>query len=277
MINIFSNWFKKEKTASSSKILFTSIPKCGTHLLLRYFDYVGFKCGGPYDATFFKRGLHRYVQNLENGSYSAFHYPWTKELSDIVRSRNIKVVFLYRDPRAQICSRIHFILSTPSHCLHKIFKEEIDFSEGIRLLIEGFPPEIIKKIETFSKGDFDSVPVQEPGPDSKFPRGINGIYQRYFSWFKEINCYPVRFEDVVGFSGGGDAEKQLKVVRDIMDFTGVPNGKLTPQEVADALFDKHANTFRKGQIDSWRKEFTPELHDLFMREAGGLLKIWGYS
>lgn len=32
--------------------------------------------------------------------------------------------------------------------------------------------------------------------------------------------------------------------------------------LADMLFDTNAGTFRKGRIDSWNKEFTPELRPM---------------
>jgi len=44
----------------------------------------------------------QYVREMPEGTYSAFHYPWTPLLADLVRQRRIKVVFLYRDPRAQV-------------------------------------------------------------------------------------------------------------------------------------------------------------------------------
>jgi hypothetical protein len=62
-----------------------------------------------------------------------------------------------------------------------------------------------------------------------------------------------------------------------MAFTGTPNGASDPQSVADALFSEETTTFRKGEIDSWRDDFTPELHELFLREFGDKLALWGYQ
>lgn len=47
--------------------------------------------------------------------------------------------------------------------------------------------------------------------------------------------------------------------------------------LADMLFDTNAGTFRKGRIDSWIKEFTPELYGIFLEESRELRELWGYA
>lgn len=259
------------------KVLFVSIPKCGTHLLWRYFPFVGFKYEGPYDAASFKIEFYDYVRNLKEGFYSAYHFLLTEELSGIIRSNGIKTVFLYRDPRAQICSNKNYILKTPSHIVHRHFTEEITHDEDrIKLLIQGFDPDKARLYREIYQKPMYPIPFLRKGPPFKFRGGINALYSTYAPWLEEPNCYCVRFEDLVGPKGGGSAERQLQVVRELIDFTGTPCGKLDAREIANALYNEKADTFHKGQIDSWREEFTPELHKIFMQEAGELLKYWGY-
>lgn len=259
------------------KVLLTSVPKCGTHLLLRYFPLVGFRRGGPSDEIRWDDSFLNFVRHLEAGYFSSWHYQWSQALSDIVSDNGIKVVFLYRDPRAHLASYMHFILETNDHPWHDYLAGCLRTpAERMRNLIEGF--------------SYDKLPLVQPKGSPKLPlsskdpavraRKFGGVRERYLrfeNWLREASCFRVRFEDVVGPKGGGSAERQIGVVRRLMAFTGVCNGAADPRDVADALFDTNTVTFRKGRIDSWRDDFTPELRELFLREFGDKLALWGYE
>ena len=232
------------------KILFTSIPKSGTHLLLRYFDITGFKHAGPFGGLVFDEKFYDFVQNLQAGEYSAWHYFWNEKLVSIIRNIGAKVVFLYRDPRAQVCSYTNFIMRTSAHPFYNLFQSQRNDEERIKILFQGLPHQV---------------------------QGVAGFYKTHELWLSNPDVYKVRFEDIVGPKGGGSVEKQLQVVRELIDFTGGSKDNLVAKVVAEALFDQNSVTFDKGQIDSWHKYFTPELHDLFMQETGDLLKVWGYN
>jgi len=127
-----------------SKILFTSIPKCGTHLLLKYLDHLQFPCAGPHSATSYDAGMLRYVQKMPENTYTAFHYPWTEALSNVIRERRIKVVFLYRDPRAQVASRLHFLRRSPEHPFTQFMDKWFAYpDEWLLRIIRGFEPEAL--------------------------------------------------------------------------------------------------------------------------------------
>ncbi len=104
------------------KIVFISIPKGGTYVLLRYFDLAGFQRKGPL-AEINNDSFNQYIEHLKPGEFCVWHYHWSQERSDLVKQIGAKVVFLYRDPRAQVCSNLHYIMDTPQHPLHKMFKE----------------------------------------------------------------------------------------------------------------------------------------------------------
>jgi len=261
----FTPFHALKRTKRLEKLLFTSIPKCGTHLLLRYPNIVGFE-GGLFKKRSASNELLTHVSNLKRGQYCAFHYYWTENLSKIINNRGIRVVFLYRDPRAQICSNLHWVMKRKDHLLHVLFAQHLKTNEERMIrLIKGVPPDELSLIP--ARADRQGI----EGP------GIKCRYNAYTRWLEESHCYAVRYEDLVGPKGGGSSEKQLQVVRELIAFTGTPKGQLTSEEVAASLFDERANTFREGQIDSWRKDFTPELHNLFLQEAGGLLTQLGYA
>jgi hypothetical protein len=271
------------------KIIFTSIPKSGTHLLLRFFDRTGFKQAGPYGEIFFDEQFYDFVKELKSGEYSAWHYHWDGRLAKVIRDIGAKVVFLYRDPRAHICSNLDFIMKTPMHPLFNLFTNHVQTNrERIRILIEGFSEnDYSDHSETECSKIVDpAVPsaicgasplLGGRGPISKKSGGVNALYWLFSNWLAEPNVYRVRFEDIIGSKGGGSTEKQLQVVRELMEFTGIPQGEVSPQKVADFLFDEQSHTFRKGQINSWSEHFTPELHDLFLQESRELLGVWGYE
>ncbi|HOW58349.1 MAG TPA: sulfotransferase domain-containing protein [Candidatus Omnitrophota bacterium] len=238
------------------KVVFTSIPKTGTHLLLRYFYFINFKQAGPYAVPFFDKKFYDFIRNLKSGEYSVWHYHWSEELAAITRDVGAKVVFLYRDPRAWVSSTLHWIMRSPTNPLHELFANHFKTDqERIEVLIKG------------SNSDAISPPIQS----------MNNFWHTYEGWLYEPNVYKVRFEDIIGPRGGGDKETQLRVLGELMQFTGVRNESVTKEEIIDQLFSSEVETFRKGTIDSWREDFTPELHDLFLKEAGELLKVWGYA
>ena len=272
------------------KILFTSIPKSGTHLLLRYFDITGFKHAGPFGGLVFDEKFYDFVQNLQAGEYSAWHYHWSENLASIIRNNGAKVVFLYRDPRARVCSNLHFIMKTPHHRLFNFFTKHLQTDrERIQRLIEGFSDEdyfthIMKKHNSDELDTIHPCPSDHPllvtgkGPLSKHRGGINNVYRLFTRWLDDPDVFSVRFEDIIGPKGGGDGQTQMRVLRELMQFTGVPAvGSLDAETIATQLFHTGATTFRRGSIDAWREDLTPELHDLFLQESRELLELWGYD
>lgn len=260
------------------KTVFISVPQCGTHLLLRYFDRAGFRHIGPYNSLVYKASMCDTVKKLEFGDYTAWHYPWSEQIVSHIKEVGAKAVLLFRDPRAQICSRMHFILRLETHPLHNLFAKYLRTNhERMVRLIKGIPAE---ELQAFTRpiGDWDSLNVEDgKGPLSILRRGVNDNYRYFARWLDEPFVHTVRFEDIIGPQGGGCREKQLSVLRELMDFTGVKVGSPDAETLAGLLFNRDTATFRKGQIDSWKEDFTPELHDIFLEESANLLQLWGYA
>ncbi len=262
-------------TRNGQATLFTSIPKCGTHLLLNYFTAVGFEFGGPFGEIAWNDSFNQYVRALGENRYCAWHYHWTRELSAIVAQKNIRVVFLYRDPRAHVASNTHFILQTPSHPWHEYLTGEVQtIDDRLLRVIEGIPPEDVGR---FFKGQSFREPDHPAAPRSSLPGGVNSVYGTFAPWLDEAQCLRIKFEDVIGPRGGGSADRQHETIRRLMEFTGKAHVGISPDTVADKLFDAGATTFRKGSIDSWREDFSARVHRAFMRESGRLLELFGYG
>lgn len=286
------------KSLVPKAILFTSLPKCGTHLLLKYFPSIGFELAGPFGEIRWDDSFINYIINLKPGQYCAWHYHWAPEFSSILAQRDIRVVFLYRDPRAHVVTTVYWIMKTPSHPWHTYFVDHLEtMQDRFVRVIKGIPVEDIKRFiageifrepidysyprSSLSGGVGNSYGFREPidhnYPRSSLPGGVSSLYGTYARWLEEPWCLPVKFEDLIGAKGGGDSARQLEVIQNLINFTGVTKPEINAQVVADALFDENASTFRKGTIGSWREDFTEDMHQIFMKESGELLSLFGYD
>ena len=81
---------------------------------------------------------------------------------------------------------------------------------------------------------------------------------------------------MVGPCGGGCEEQQLSEIEKLSNHIGINISNQDVKNVAKALFGG-TNTFKDGQIGSWKKYFLPQHKDLFKRYAGDLLISLGYE
>jgi hypothetical protein len=252
------------------KVLFISIPKCGTHLGLKLLDAAGLVFIGHPNAVQPSDNLISYLYDLRPGTYNAWHFFWTEELSNIIQSHEIKIVFFYRDPRAQLTSNMHFIKKTPQHPLHHYISEILNSDEDRMIaLIMGF-----NEYYGPVKGNVVEAGI---GPYSELPGGLNNLYRTYSRWLTEPNTMTVRFEDIIGSCGGGNDDAQRKTIHEILSFIGVSSSDSMVETLCSTLYDRNSVTFNKGRIDSWKEDFTPRIEEVFRRQCSELMKLWGYE
>ena len=112
--------------------------------------------------------------------------------------------------------------------------------------------------------------------DSSWLRTIDEFY-RYFIPWKECDSFcTIRFEDLVGPRGGGSLECQLKEIKKIANHLRLDVDDQVIEKVADQLFGG-TETFRKGQIGSWKDHFELRHKEAFKKIAGQLLIDLGYE
>src|SRR5262249_6397957 len=98
---------------------------------------------------------------------------------------------------------------------------------------------------------------------------------RDLSWlFQHPQVCKVAFEAVVGPSGGGSADAQVRAVAQLMCHLGVPG---EPADVARDAFDENSYTFFRGQIGAWRLEFKPEHIRAFNERYRDILELYNYE
>ncbi len=273
------------KAASYNKnrdrVVCVSIPKCGTHLLVKcltLFQIPGISFGyeqpikpsPEHLATIreinknpppnhFKGMFHiPTVGPLPSGlsvslSYptrkKAFwtHWPYTREFSQLLDRTAYANFLIVRDPRDMVVSFAHMVGTGRNGELADINRVIIDLITG--------------KQEYYIPW---AVEIQEAYP-ILWEKGLYGFYKLYTPWLSAQNFKLVKFEHLVGPQGGGSAELQLQEIMDIGTHLGV---KMTVQKAREVIQNLFGGTwtFREGQIGSWKKHFTPEIKAAFQAD-----------
>ena len=234
------------------KVLCVSLPKAGTHLVER--------------AVCLHAGMHRRIlptlnpenvgaeglagvlRKLRPGQVVLAHLPFDPAYPELVERQGVRALFAVRDPRDIAVSLAHYIEGRGDHPLHFVYSSRPDERSRIELAI---------------LGDAD---VRPPAPS------LESLLAGFAGWLKS-GAPVVRFEELIGVRGGGDADAQAQAVADMYSYLGLDPGK----DVADRLFSTASPTFRAGQIGQWRDRFDPGLEALFHRETGRWMEVYGYG
>jgi len=228
------------KVYSYHSIIVTSTIKCGTHLLTQAVSLLTGKKKVVFDT------YEYYIQNnkipaIKSDEYLQNHIAYTQETSELFRKNNFKVLYIYRDPRDQLVSRAYWILAKPE--AHPEYQGYTTVSTLITRLI----PE------------------------------IELVYKPFMGWMYDNTVCTVRFEDLIGPKGRGDVKVQVGAVKRIAHYLGIPLTQSLLTYCLTNLFGGKRETFRQGQIGSWRYHFTKEHKQLFKKHGGKLLKELSYE
>jgi hypothetical protein len=235
--------------ADLPRVLVVSLPKAGTHLVERAV------CLHP---RLYRRllptlnpenigegGLAGTLRTLRPGQVLVAHLPFDPAYPALLG--DVKTLFVVRDPRDIAVSLAHYIGGRGDHPLHFAYSTRPDERSRIELAI---------------LGDADARP---PAPS------LESLLASFSGWL-ESGALAVRFEELIGSRGGGDAAAQGVTIRAIYDHLGVQ----PPARLSERLFSSSSPTFRKGQIGQWRESFDARLETLFEREAGRWMEVYGY-
>ena len=248
------------------RVLANSMPKAGTNLLNRLLTLLGFKRHGFLDVGPNEglehvskkqiRQVRRFLTRIRPGLFSVSHFYSFPEIDEIIGELGIRTLTIVRDPRDVCVSDVYFIRKNPSHRLHPYYVK-MSLQEGLTASIVGM-----------DTSQLDGAP---PSFD------IGSHYRNYLGWARQGVGLVVRFEELIGQKGRGDDQIQTETVSRIAEYLGL---KLSDKELAavcSGLFWTKAETFRKGQIGSWREHFTPEHRAAFERVFVNLMEDFGYE
>jgi hypothetical protein len=238
------------------RVLSISLPKAGTHLLERAV------CLHPrlhrkMLATVWPEALERWqglsglLDTLAPGQVVVAHLPFELDYPAVIEAGGVRALFLTRDPRDIVLSQAHYAVQKPDHPFHQAFAGQTDLRGRVLVAIEGDPATGLPSI-----GD---------------------RLERYVGWLRGP-AETVRFEDLIGPNGGGDAARQRDAVERIYRHLGFDVDAALVERVCGELFSDASPTFRKGAIGGWRERFDDELSERFSaRVSDERLRAYGYE
>lgn len=268
--------------AALPRVFCNSLPKAGTHLLLRcvtlmpglVWEDVGLRgawLGEQYQiesvpgtdsilvglarpAWVRADDLARVLRRLGPGEVTGGHMPYSASFADLLRREGIRSLLILRDPRDVVVSLMYHLRARPrkrpgGYLASALRSDE----EGLRVCIEG-----------------------TAGVSG---RAFPGIAQRlgvFLPWLAVPEVYATRFEKLIGPQGSGGEEDQEIEIRNIAQHLGLSLTSEQVRKVASGLFGRGL-TFRRGQIASWKDHFQEEHKAAFKRLAGQHLIEMGYE
>lgn len=261
----------------STRILVNSIPKAGTHLLRKgVLQLPGTHDAGMHlDVSINNEQMQNLLKSVRGGGVVTAHLFYQEAYAQILAEERYRALLIIRDPRDLVVSFAFFVAKVREHYLHKFFADLPDDRTRIMAVITGVnQPLIIEGVNEMLPPELRSERVQMEG----IALGdINTSFRIFLEWQHEPYNMIVKFEDMVGLSGGGSSAAAERTIRDIAEHIEL---QLSPDEIAriaSESYDTKSPTFRRGMIGDWKEHFLPEHKVMFKAVAGELLIDLGYE
>jgi hypothetical protein len=231
-----------------------SIPKSGTHLMkpllegIPNLEHHAFLFPGRSDQMSEHK---RILSEMPFNHFSNGHIFYSQEYGNLLKSLNIKQLFLYRDPRDIVVSYVHFFAKFPNHQYKRYFVEKnLNLKERLLFIING------------------SLEGRR--------QNINDWYHNFLPWMYEEDVLSVKYEDLVH-----SPESQKIELRRILEYFNI-EPYLSKMEGRVRKMQKNVDphkspTYRKGQSGNWKQEFDEEVKAQFKEVTGKLLIELGYE
>ncbi|WP_411845348.1 sulfotransferase domain-containing protein [Roseibacillus persicicus] len=237
---------------SSNGVLLVSLPKSGTHLLERAIclwpQYYR-----PIKPTIRKRNLEKYggvekiIAGIKPSQVIVSHLKFDEVVAKSIEKESLRTIFICRDLRDVVVSFAHHVTSLKTH-------SQRDFFVGKSLK---------EKILHSMTGEENRKSIFE-------------LFRSYQGWL-DSSAFVIRFEDLVGSSGGGNQDNQRVVLEKLWNHLGLPREEDKRGKIADAIFSKASPTYRSGKLGGWQDVFDDEIRETFERHGEGLLERFGYK
>jgi hypothetical protein len=246
---------RRSRNPDAHPVLLVSVPKSGTHLLERAL------CLHPslyrrLAPTLLRRsidrrwgGLDGLATRLRGGQVAVAHLRFREDYPEVLARHGVRTLFMVRDPRDVLVSLVHFAPGRKDFAPGRVYAQQPELKDRIRTAIVGKPEE-------------------------KIP-SIADRLDQYRGWL-DSGALVVRFEDLVGASGGGDPERQVELLAGIYRHIGVPSNEELLRKIQGKVFSSASPTFRSGAIGQSKSAFDDDLEELFQRTAGQVAAAYGY-
>ncbi len=193
--------------------------------------------------------------SINDNQYLSGHAAYSEQLDHLVRSKGLKMLQIYRDPRAVLVSWAKYVVEEENswYTFHDFFKA-MDLRKRIRFLIQG--------------GDINGI----------YYSSFREVIERSGGWINSDNVVVVKFEDLVGSKGGGSDEIQREAISKILKHVGKELQGNELDKVQTNLFGG-THTFRGGQIDGWIRDFDEKENLMIINELKGMevMRYLGYQ
>ena len=206
------------------------------------------------------------LKSTKENEYLIGHLIFNPIYKELLNHHNYKIIFLIRDPRDQLVSRVNYIYKKANFFSGL---QHINFDDLLLSLI-GSAQE--KKINNILSNHIQC----KYKPTNEYISNINQFYNFFLPWKNQKNCLLIKFEDLVGSKGNGRKENQIETINKIANFIGIEADEAKVNKVTKKLFGG-TTTFAKGQIGSWKKNFNDNHKTAFKKVAGQLLIELGYE
>lgn len=258
--------------ASSSEdpvIYINSIPKAGTHLLTTELIRLGLASNSWLhiktkwvNQTTEKRiplsqfeidlnKFNRLARTVPNGTFFSSHLPYSTDLDSCISQLNYKSLFIIRDPRDILVSNYFYILRLKRHPAHNFLMSLPDDTSRYRALLYGHP----------------AYKNMEP---------ISNTYIAFSKWTTSSNVLTVKFEDIIGASGGGSDPLRCETLKTINNYIHPANEKeISTEELLDT--HRKSATFRSGKISTWKESVPKNLVTEIQEALAPSVALLGYT
>ena len=224
--------------ANDSLFFVTTIPKCGSHLIIKCLNLIT-KKHAMFISDFTPEQIMPFIDSPSD-KFAWSHVKYANDINNFLKKHNFKKFLIYRDPRDWLVSYVCWY-SRPGE---NMFNNTLtNFAQKLDFLLQS---DILK------------------------------AYEKYIEWMNDNQCCCIKFEDLVGPQGGGTKEQQISSIKVIGSHIGYNLSDLEAQNIADKLWG-NTLTFREGKKGSWIRYFSPQNIALMKKLGNDLLIRLGYE
>lgn len=232
-----------EHHCSRRTVFLLSIPKAGTHMVIRLLDLMGMGRSSeraPRPGTWSTPVGYHYHAPCRDLMSGDWFDPMGRQL--LFRS---PAIFVYRNPMDIVVSELDWFVR-PEHAVSGYLNCRADRSVQLERLIA----------------------------DNTVMGTIRDRINRYAGWMNFNNVIPVSYEELVGKRGDGSETEQLNVIWAMQLKLHVSG---SPQDYGSRLYDQASATFSKGRIGRHAECFEERHFALFDALPQDFMEVLGYS